>query len=1034
MSKICDRLPISASYPWLFYVLLTATILLDAGPSFAQPEYMSTEVNQYGLLPGRSTFDVYANEQQAKVAKANPWLTSLNGSWKFKYFRKPTDVPAGIETTKVQATSAWDNIIVPMNWQLTHKYDPPVFTNIDHPFDVSKAPAVPEDYNPTGVYALSFNVPVTYLTERNLLLHFAGVQGATTVYLNGQKLGYHEDGMTPFEFDITKVAKPGLNQLVVQVINFSDGAILEDQDFWRLSGIYRNVHLQSIPQLNLQDFTIKTDLDANYRHAMFDLNLSFQNLTNQPSSPTKATVRLYDPFGVKALEKTIEVPIIGANSTMQQVVVEKMLNPALWSDETPNLYRMTVSWGENADATSYQFGFREVEMRGGQLLLNGKAVYFKGVNRHEFDANKGRTCSRADMIKDLVLMKQHNINAVRTCHYPNDPLWYQLCNQYGILVWDEANIESHELWAHKKVYVGDLPIWRKPILERGLNMVARDKNLTCVVVWSMGNETGAGQNFDSLYAAMKSKDPTRPIHYESLNPAYALRLCKYDIISCMYPSAAWMTQLMRLDASRPVIICEYAHTMGNSGGNLRDYWDTIYAYPRMQGAFVWDWVNQGLKFPRKDGKGTILEYSNYKGDAGNDGLIDPNRKPEPEIIELKKVHQNIFITQPDPARQEYVIKNDFRFINTSLFDFHWRIVSPNPVIGQHHQRIPGIELEPGKSTKFVLPVVPPIGSHVEFSVTLKARTTWAEKGHEIAWEQFAVGQYQPIAGSEANTSQTENQKSITITSGNQSITIDKTTGNATSYKKAGQELFLTPLTSNYWRSATNNDVGGGTRSFAHFWIKKGLSNMTPTNVTYQLKGSTVTISRVMKGSGDKGANMSETITYSATPKGIIIDFKTVADTGVVSYPRIGLKVGLVKAISKANWYGRGPHETYWDRKTGAKYGTYSASIADLHIDYMDPQENGNRADVHRLTLSGGPNGASLKIEGATPFNFGYHPYTDAQLDAATYPYQVKNSPFNTLTIDLNQMGVGGDDSWSPRVHKEFQLVPGTYQMALLLLP
>lgn len=1030
------KIPVSLAAILVFWC---ATI----SASLAQvPEWMDLERNQYGIRPKRATFEVTPVTGTTKSPKVNPWRQNLNGTWNFKYYTKPSLVPANVhENTK--AAGIWDNIAVPMNWQCTHKYDPPVFTNIKHPFKADSFPKVPTDYNPTGVYHRQFTYNSSW-QGKQILLHFQGVQGASYFYLNGKQLGYHEDGMTEVEFDITNTLRQGTNDLVVKVINFHDGAYLEDQDFWRLSGIYRNVFLEATPKLNLLDYTVNTQLSSNYRDASWSLNLVFENNTGALQPAGQVTVSVEKPFGGQVHTSTLPIPTLTAGATGTVDLKHVFNSPALWSDETPNLYQMIITWQDAQGAKLGQvirpFGFRQVEMKNSQLLLNGQAVYFKGVNRHEFDPKLGRTCSRADMIKDILLMKQHNINAVRTCHYPNDPLWYDLCNEYGILLWDEANVESHEIWAHRKTPVGDLPAWKTAIVERNLNMVKRDKNHPSIICWSMGNETGNGKNFDAAYAAMKALDPTRPIHYESLNPAYARELCGYDIISCMYPEVEFMVDLMKKDASRPVIVCEYAHTMGNSGGNLKTYWDTIYHYPRMQGAFIWDWVNQGLEFPRKDGKGNFWEFSNYKGDTGDDGVVDPDRRPEPEMPEVKKVYQNIFITQPDKARNAYVIRNDYKFINTSLFKIEWEIVSKKRLAGRTKGVFAGVELEPGRSLEVSIPenITVPAEAVVIISCKLKAPTSWAPIGHEVAWEQFEGVEHKPLVADEDNHTISETQQAFLYYAGSATLYIEKSTGNFTSLELSRKQVLAEPMTINLWRSPTNNDLGGGRRSFAHVWKEKALNNLKIDSVGVRKVNQTVVVNRVWVGRGDKGnsTRIREQLTIGDDKEGIRVEQVLIPDTGFASLPRVGLQATLIPGYTQTKYWGRGPHETYWDRKTGAKFGYYTAKTADMEFSYIDPQENGNRTDVHELFLSSTTGLPIVKIlADGEPINFSVHNYPVSELDNALYPYQVKSGTNTYLKLDHQQMGVGGDDSWNPRVHKPYRLPSGkVYKWAFRILP
>ena len=553
------------------------------------------------------------------------------------------------------------------------KYDPPVFTNIKHPFKADP-PKVPEDYNPTGLYRTTFTIPDGW-KGKQVFLHFAGIQSSGTVYLNGKEIGYSEDGMTPSEYNITGLLRQGKNLLAVKVINWSDGSYLEDQDFWRLSGIYREVFLYATPAQHIRDFQVITDLDDQYRDASLKLKMNVKNYSSSSIKNLNVTVVLSNADSEKIFEKELKINGINAGKEIVLSMDQPVSEPLKWTAETPDLYTLTMELRDQSGALleviPSRIGFRKVEIRNGQLLFNGKAIDIKGTNRHEFDMYRGRALTRESMVRDIILMKRNNINAVRTSHYPNDTEWYSLCDEYGLYVMDEANIESHELWADRKYYIAEKPEWKAAWIDRGLSMANRDKNHPSIFCWSMGNETGWGANFDAMYKAIKSLDPTRPIHYESKTPAYANVLSRYDIISTMYPSLNNIVELMNQDATRPVIICEYAHTMGNSLGNFKKYWTLFYKYPRLQGGFNWDWVDQALRSKDENGKEYWNIINHIDGANVNDGLIGPDRQPQPELNEFKKIIQNINVKDVAVSQGKIRLHNLFFF--KSLEDVKMRM-------------------------------------------------------------------------------------------------------------------------------------------------------------------------------------------------------------------------------------------------------------------------------------------------------------------------------------------------------------------------
>jgi len=575
---------------------------MTLGAATLPPEIENPECLGINKEPAHATLMPYVNLKEALTAKRHDssFCRSLNGIWKFNHVPAPDQRPVDFYKPDFDVTG-WKDIPVPSNWQVVAQnenrpYDKPFFTNIKHPFKADP-PRVPHDNNPVGLYRTTFTVPTAW-AGRPVFLHFAGVQSAFYLWINGEKVGYSEDAFVPAEFEISRYLKPGSNALAAEVIHHSDGSYLEDQDYWRLAGIFRDVFLWSSPPVHIRDFQAVTNLDDQYRDATLELTVKVKNFGQNPSQAPTVLAELLDPAGKPILNERLTTA--DRLNSRQEIILKAapaVRDPAKWTAETPNLYTLLLSLVENGKAqavVSARIGFREVVIHDGQLLVNGVPITVKGVNRHEFDPDHGRVISRHSMMQDILLMKRHNINAVRTSHYPNDPLWYDLCDEYGLWVMDEANIESHELW-EKGIYLTEKPEWRKAFVERGVAMVERDKNHPSIIFWSMGNETGWGTNFDAMYAEMKKIDPTRPIHYESRNPAYAPTLSRYDIISTMYPSTRHIVEMMEKDPTRPVIICEYAHSMGNSVGNFKDYWDLYDKYPRLQGGFIWDWVDQALR-------------------------------------------------------------------------------------------------------------------------------------------------------------------------------------------------------------------------------------------------------------------------------------------------------------------------------------------------------------------------------------------------------------------------------------------------------
>jgi len=646
--------------------------------------------------------------------------------------------------------------------------------------------------------------------------------------------------------------------------------------------------------------------------------------------------------------------------------------------------------------------------------------------------------SRELMVKDILRMKRHNINAVRTSHYPNNPLWYDLCDEYGLWVMDEANIESHELW-EKGIYLTEKPEWRKAFVDRGVAMVERDKNHPSIIFWSMGNETGWGANFDAMYAEMKKIDPSRPIHYESRNPAYAPTLSRYDIISTMYPSTRHIVELMEKDPTRPVIICEYAHSMGNSVGNFKDYWDLYDKYPRLQGGFTWDWVDQSLRIREKDGK-IKWNYINYSDGANaNDGLILADRTPQPEMQEVKKVQQYVTFQGVDARRGQVKVTNSYDFRSLDRLELAWQVIEDGQVTQQG--KLPAPKLAAGKSETISLPVrdlKPGTEAFLGVSLRLAQNEKWAPQGHEIAWEQFELQPAPRAASMPSRTGEVKLEKTgngFVVTGNGFRVGFDQT-GALTSYQWRGSELLASALRPNLWRVPTDNDEGGGPGSFASRWRQAGLDQLSvkvQEVKAEQVDPEEVRVSSVLLLTGKKG-----TITYTATnfisAHGVEVQSNFQVEGEWPPLPKVGVQLQLPGQFADVQWYGRGPHESYWDRKTGARIGTYRAKAAELSFSQVNPQENGNRSDVRwvRLTTSSG-NGLEIRGVGEL-FNFTAHDYTDQALLDAKKTQEIVRDGKITLSVDWQQMGLGGDDSWSPRTHPEYLLKAKEYSFVLRFSP
>lgn len=1025
---------------FLFFLSLIVSINLNSQkvPDWENPAVfrINNEAPHATLMP----FTDKAAALSFDISKSD-LFKSLNGIWKFRYLKNPSQTPDDFQSATLD-DSKWDNIEVPGNWQLEGKYDPPVFTNIKHPFRADP-PKVPEDYNPTGLYRTRFTVPSDW-KGKEIFLHFDGIESAGTVWLNGKQAGYSEDSMTPAEYNITGLLKEGENVLAIQVLNWSDGSWLEDQDFWRLSGIYRDVYLFAAPLQHIRDFQVITDLDDQYRDASLSLKILLKNFMTYTAKNISVTVTLNDASSNEILQKKLNANSMAAGKENVLKLEEKIANPLKWTAETPNLYTLVMevreSSGKVLEVITSRIGFREVEIRNGQLLFNGKAIDIKGTNRHEFDMYRGRTLTRETMVRDIMLMKRLNINAVRTCHYPDTPEWYSLCDEYGLYVMDEANIESHELWADRKYYIAEDPAWKAAWVDRGLSMAQRDKNHPSVFCWSMGNETGWGSNFDAMYKAIKSIDPTRPIHYESKTPAYANVLSRYDIISTMYPSLDDIVSLMNQDPSRPVIVCEYAHTMGNSLGNFKKYWDLFYKYPRLQGGFNWDWVDQGLRSKDYAGREywNIVNY--IDGANASDGLINPDRIPQPETNEFKKIIQNIRVR--DLKGGKLMITNLHFFRNLEDVSLNWEIIRDGITV--QTGIVDQLNINPQDSAQTTLPISQDaLKAEGEYFLNLSFRTKnerpYAEKGYEIAKEQLSIsGKPGFEAASPAGYPLTVTKGDILVISGKEiTIRIDSKTGAVVSYLFRGSQLISEPIVPCFWRVPTDNDEGGGNRGFAARWRKAGLDNYKMTvnsivaepaeNGSVKMKvGCTLTFV--------SGLSMNYNADYSFEPDGsIAFDLDLVLNGDFPPLARVGMQFAMPVHYDHIKWYGRGPFESYQDRKESAHVGLYSGAVADQHFAYVMPQENGNKSDVRWLRIFDKAS-TGIKITSAPLMYVNVQDYSQEALNQSKTSHSLYRGNLTYVHIDLKQMGLGGDDSWSPRVHEEYQLKEKNYKFGFRIEP
>lgn len=1016
------------------YTISFIIYLLVAINTVAQKEWENISISHINTEKSHASF--YIDESYRK---------NLNGTWRFKYVQNPNLVPDNFYQPKYN-TDSWNDISVPGNWQLQGNYDDPIFSNIKYPFEANP-PFVPHDINSVGLYHTKFTIPDTW-NEREIFIHFAGVQSAMYLWVNGNKVGYHEDGMLPAEFHISKYLKSGENTLAVQVINWSDGTYVEDQDYWRLSGIYRDVYLYATPKTHIRDFTIYSDLDVEYKNAQLNVKVDVRNISDKNNVGVKTRITLKDRNNNILIDKTQPIQSIKKGEETTFSLTEEVTAPLKWTAETPNLYTVEIglidSKGNIKQTISQKTGFRKVELKNGLLLVNGKPIKIKGVNRHEFNMYTGRYVTRESMIRDILLMKQHNINAVRTAHYPNHPDWYSLCDEYGLYVMDEANIESHGLW-DKGYYIGELPEWKNVIIERNVNMVKRDKNHPSIIFWSMGNESGTGVNFDAAYEAIKSMDTEkRPVHYESQNPAYSKVLAQYDIISSMYPSLEYVIKQFNEDTTRPMIICEYAHAMGNGLGNFRKYWNLFYKYDRLQGGFIWDWVDQGLRSKDKNGNEYWNIVNHIDGANVNDGLVNPDRTIQPELYEAKKVFQNYNASAIDINEGLISVSNNNYFTNTSNIYLQWELLENGHKISD--DKIENLNIEPQLENLFKINFDKNLikkGNEYYFNFRFKTKDaqSWTDKDFEVAAEQIA---FDFILDNKADNylrahlppiHAIETDKLLKLSGSNFSISFDKKSGYVNHLEYNTVKILQEHITPDFWRVPTDNDEGGGSKSFAHRWRNAGLDKYKTTveNFRFLEVSDNEKIVTIKNKLSFDGGNIYYTTEYTILGNGKICVQNTFnVDEQLPPLAHIGLLLVMPKQFDTVEWYGRGPFESYSDRKESAFAGIYSGKVSDQHFDYVMPQENGNKTDVRWLKVKSSE--LELLITGDPLINFNIQDYSAPALNESKLSHRLNRGDNTYLHIDYLQMGLGGDDSWSPRVHKEYLLNNSSYRYSFTIEP
>ncbi len=1037
-------------------------------PSFKFPKAWETpELTEINRLPMRATLAPFKTVKQALAINAakSPWVICLDGEWDFKMYFSPDDVAESDLGAK--AGGKWDKIVVPGNWTMQREDDLPHYTNVVMPFE-NNPPFVPEK-NPTGVYRTTFDLPAGW-DGRRTVIQIGGGESCYYVYVNGEFVGMSKDSRLPAEFDLTKVVKKGKNTLAVMCIRWSDASYVEDQDHWWMAGLYRSVNLYSTDRVYIEDVKVDAGLDRKYKDGELNIltKINFIRDADVRGGETlRVEAELFDARGKKVLRTPLKGTISSSyrRDYYECKLSAQIKNVKRWSPETPDLYTIVVSLynvkGKLVETTSCRIGFKSVELKGGQMLINGKPVLVKGVNRHDHDPDTGKTVSRENMLKEIYLLKQFNFNAVRTSHYPNDPMWYDLCDEYGIMVLDEANIENHaSFWLMCRDNR-----WAKPYFERIQRMVLRDKNHACIFGWSLGNESGYGENHDFAAKWLRDYDPSRLVHNEGAvkvnwsqggNEFIAGGERSNDMHNPMYPHlyikpddpyrGSVEDYLKNGDKTRPFIMCEYSHAMGNSNGALKDYWDMIYANKTLQGGFIWDWIEQGI---RKVDEKTGREFWAYGGDFGDtpndvdfccNGMIMPDRTPKPQMWEFKKIVQPVKVVAKNLKKGEIEIFNSDFFTTMDWLVGSWSI----EVDGKKVQsgKIPVLKIEPQGRKVLKLAIKEPsmLAKQVaclNVSFVTRDKTPWCGKGHEVACEQFVL----PFKGNGKLPAMAKSQLVVSGTKvecGKLAVSFDEKKGVIRSVDLGGEKVVTAGPEFNIWRGPLDNDgVKGKDEQWTCEWKALGRWMIAGYDkLQVSLKKSVVRESA-------KGVELAADFVYTCKSG----EFKVanrylVAKNGVlycdhefdfgkkmIDLPRIGIRMTVAGGYEKLDWFGRGPFENYNDRKYSAHFGNYSSTVSEQYYPYIVPQENGNKEEVDWFALKSAAAGNGLQIQATgKAFGFSAQHFTPEDLTRSYHTYDMNMRQETTVLIDAMQRGLG-TASCGPDTLEKYQVLPGKYKLS-----
>ncbi len=978
-----------------------------------------------------------------------PDYLSLDGSWKFYWQMGVDSLPGGFEQPDFD-DSMWDDIEVPSLWQMKG-YGKPVYLCAFFPKAIStvksEIPKIDHSQNEVGIYRREFTLPENF-EGKEIFINFGAVKAGFFLYINGRKVGYSQGSMTPAEFDVTDYVTPGVNTVTAEVYRYTDGTYLEDQDMWFLSGIYRSVYLYAEEKVCVRDFFADTSLTNDYKDGTLNLEVDIKNYGENAQCSIEVT--LVDGAEQKKIAAE-KFTAVSGKTVLRFSHTEE--NARAWSAETPNLYSLVIALKKGSkvlSAKAVRIGFRKTEIKGNVLYINGKKVIIKGVNRHDFDPDNGWAIPDFRYEQDLYLMKQANINAIRTSHYPNREMLYDMCDELGFYVMDEADVESHGV--RRKNCPGDNPDFTEAVCDRARRMVLRDRSHACVCFWSLGNEAGDGTNFTEEKKAVLALDSSRPVHYEG-----DFDFTKSDFISRMYPVEAIVDKLRNQQeiktslydnvantlaadnkpvpadvyADHPVIYCEYAHAMENSLGNFKEYVDDFEKYDHMCGGFIWDYVDQSIR-KVEDGEEKWLYGGDF--DEGNtsyyfcaNGIITADRQPQPSFYEVKKVYSNLEACDCDAAGGKIIIKNKNYFVDTSYCEIRWELtLGGTPV---QSGVLDDVIIPPESEMLVSLPYDAskyPVGELLlNVSFIQKEDTPWARKGYEISCCQIAVRE-QPCAGRKPSVGELKYmQKGKTVSVIGEGFTAQVKDGALASLVYGGRELIVKPLRPDFFRALTDNDIGylnfAPVFSGIHFLYQWKRTTAQTAAVSVKAQSTRSGVEVKVKWAAPFVSGLSTT--YLFAPDGSV-SVKHTAKGLFIPMLKVGMRMSVIPELENVTWYGRGPQENYVDRKTGAKIGVYSMTVDELEHRYMRPQENGHRCDVRSLKAVD-ENGNGFIAEALDiPFGFNMAWYSPEHLDKAKHLYEIRKDNFITLSLDAGMRGVGGDMPGCATLHDPYKLKAG----------